>query len=236
MFDIFVPTTMRDLTLIYGPNGRAISANAATNLQRISIQAPVGVEVASSVSARELTIESTLSNSITLATGGSLILDTATLSGGINGIFAGSGSSLDITNVLVFNVSQVGIDLSASVTGSMNFVTIADTGFAASTVNAAGIFCSTSLLAVRSSVVWTPTSNRVPISGCSIATTSIAGPIGVVGAMNVDPQFVNPQNRDYHLKANSPAKDVAETGPVTDFEGDARPVNRYDLGADEVRP
>jgi hypothetical protein len=54
--------------------------------------------------------------------------------------------------------------------------------------------------------------------------------------MNLDPRFVNPVARDYHLGANSPARDAVDVGPATDFEGDARPSGpRFDLGADEAR-
>lgn len=54
--------------------------------------------------------------------------------------------------------------------------------------------------------------------------------------MNVDPRFVDSGARDYHLGANSPARDVVDVGPAADFEGDARPIGpRFDLGADEAK-
>ena len=53
--------------------------------------------------------------------------------------------------------------------------------------------------------------------------------------MNVDPRFVDPVVRDYHLSAGSPARDAVNAGPATDFEGDPRPRgSRFDLGADEA--
>jgi len=52
--------------------------------------------------------------------------------------------------------------------------------------------------------------------------------------MNLDPLFVNPQSRDYHININSPARDMVDTGPSLDFERDPRPRGaRFDLGADE---
>jgi hypothetical protein len=64
---------------------------------------------------------------------------------------------------------------------------------------------------------------------------TIAGPVMTAGAMNVDPQFVDAASRDYHIVATSPARDMVDSGPMTDFEGDARPRGmRFDIGADEA--
>jgi hypothetical protein len=98
--------------------------------------------------------------------------------------------------------------------------------------------CPTGLgLTVASTIIWTPqTSGFVGIdSGCALSTV-IAGPIAVAGAMNVDPTFVDETHRDYHLAAGSPARDVLDTGPMTDFEGDTRPQGpKFDIGADEAK-
>jgi hypothetical protein len=65
----------------------------------------------------------------------------------------------------------------------------------------------------------------------------ITGPTVVAGASNTDPMFVNLAQNDYHLAAGSPARDAVDTGPATDFEGDARPQGaRFDIGADEAMP
>jgi hypothetical protein len=84
--------------------------------------------------------------------------------------------------------------------------------------------------------VWTPGTTQVPISGCNL-TNVIAGPVAVAGAMNVDPQFVDLAQGNYHLSATSPARDTVNTGPAFDFEGDPRPQGaRFDIGADEAAP
>jgi hypothetical protein len=62
----------------------------------------------------------------------------------------------------------------------------------------------------------------------------IVGPTPIPGISNADPQFVNRSKRDYHLSPSSPARDMVDYGPVTDFEGDSRPRGpRFDIGADE---
>jgi hypothetical protein len=66
-----------------------------------------------------------------------------------------------------------------------------------------------------------------------------------VGALHLDPRFRDLANGDYHLAADSPLIDAgsAEDAPLTDFEGDARPLDGDgdgraipDIGADEHNP
>jgi hypothetical protein len=112
--------------------------------------------------------------------------------------------------------------------GTMSFSTIVNTGTAAT----AGLKCSASL-SVQSTIIWTP--NVPPISGGCTLNTVIAGPTAVTGATNSDPLFVDPTHNDFHIMATSPAKDLVDTGPATDLDGNLRPRGaRFDIGAYEA--
>src|SRR5207244_1331556 len=111
------------------------------------------------VTIRDVTVEVTSGSAIGIfvQSGGSLSLDRATVSGGAGGITAlNGGSTVDISNTLVYGTTKAGIDLGAGsvVGGSISFVTIADTG--ASSTTFAGLVCPTSVFPVRSTIVWTP--------------------------------------------------------------------------------
>jgi hypothetical protein len=75
---------------------------------------------------------------------------------------------------------------------------------------------------------------------CS-ASFSDVGPEPASGITNInmDPIFLSVMQNNFHLMANSPAKDAADPAAtlVSDFDGDARPQGpRRDIGADEVKP
>jgi hypothetical protein len=65
---------------------------------------------------------------------------------------------------------------------------------------------------------------------------------GTVSTGSVDvqgePDFVDPDNGDYHIARNSAARDAGVDGGVRhDVDGDPRPLgNGYDIGADEFHP
>ncbi len=62
------------------------------------------------------------------------------------------------------------------------------------------------------------------------------GPTWDKKPIHADPQFVDPQNRDFHLKAGSPAIDAGvPTNATRDFDGIQRPYgSAFDIGAFEV--
>ncbi len=71
----------------------------------------------------------------------------------------------------------------------------------------------------------------------SLLWANEGGTLALSGTLSVflDPRFVDPINRDYHLQADSPAIDAgADVGVRVDFEGDPRPMGvGPDIGADE---
>jgi len=69
---------------------------------------------------------------------------------------------------------------------------------------------------------------------CQIIYSDIEGGWPDGGNINADPRFVNPANRDYHLRTDSPCRDKgAPAGaPAADIEGTSRGAFR-DMGAYE---
>ncbi|HDQ72496.1 MAG TPA: right-handed parallel beta-helix repeat-containing protein [Chloroflexi bacterium] len=71
----------------------------------------------------------------------------------------------------------------------------------------------------------------------SLLWANEGGTLVLSGTLSIflDPRFVDPINRDYHLQADSPAIDAgADVGVRVDFEGDPRPMgDGPDIGADE---
>jgi hypothetical protein len=71
----------------------------------------------------------------------------------------------------------------------------------------------------------------------SLLWANEGGTLALSGTLSVflDPLFVDPPNRDYHLRDDSPAIDAgADVGVSVDFEGDRRPMGAGpDIGADE---
>lgn len=239
MFDFSLPSSIVDLNIEYGNFGRAVVARAPTRLRRVTIKSETGIEVRSTVDAQDISVLATggSSPSSIVVVGGSLNLARAVLKGGDKGISATAGSILELENVLISDTTETGVDLiqGSATTASLAFVTIVRTGTSLTT-GVAGLICPNANTSVRSTIVWTPTNLALPaISGCALST-AIVGPVGAVGAQNVDPEFVDFANENYHLSDISPAKDLVDVGPNFDFEGDPRPNGeRFDIGADEIR-
>lgn len=225
---IQVPTKLRDLYIVH-PLSYGVYVESDVAIEHSRIRATVGITSYSHTSLRDVQINAAATG-ISLA-GGSLSIDGATISGGANAIVDGASSStgIDAVNLLVYGTSDVALDLDSS-TGSLKFVTIASSG--SSSATASGLSCA--FLNVQSVIIWTPNSLRPPIMGNCPRSSTIAGPVTVSDAMNVDPRFISLAAEDFHLAAGSPARDLVDAGPSHDFENDPRPLGaRFDIGADE---
>jgi hypothetical protein len=188
-----------------------------------------GVLSSGNVTIRDVVIEDC--NYAVSAGGGQMSIERAVLRRGITGVVATS-TAVKLTNALIYGTSDLAIDLS-SASGVIEFTTVADSG-ADDGLGPRAVKCNSSTT-LRSSIIWLPgVSSRVPFQDCNVVS-SIAGPINGPGATNVDPKFVDAANHDYHIATISPARDAVDTGPMTDFEGDARPRGaKFDIGADEA--
>jgi Cys-rich repeat protein len=232
VFNVQLPTTIRDLDIAMSPIGRGILAGAATLIERTKIQAPTGIEAQASIVVRDVVLEARSASDPGIAgiliNAGSAIIERTTSTNGDHGIRAAAGATVDATNVLIYRTLREGIQVAANVSGSLNFVTIAETGSDNPPVR--GLTCGN--LSVRSTIIWT----RQGVAGSPVSTTctfvsSIAGPTTVNGATNADPLFVSPSTDDYRLTPRSPAIDVADAGPSVD---DPRPRGAgFDIGAYE---
>ncbi|MGN6106362.1 MAG: hypothetical protein ACTHU0_14740 [Kofleriaceae bacterium] len=228
-----LPTTLRDLEL-ESAVGTTLRVRSRAVVERVQLRTTSSfgsaLHTLGATTLRDVTMQSNRCG-ITLD-GGSLTIDRATIRGGTSGICAQQPGVVDLSNLLVSGTSEIGIDLSGS-SGTAAFVTIVDTGTTGTGV--AGLKCH-STLALRSSIIWTPDAlSRPAFEGNCAVASSIIGPTGVVGSMNVDPLFVNRAAGNYHLSGGSPARDLVDTGPTMDFERDSRPRGaRFDIGADEA--
>lgn len=190
-----------------------------------------------SATARNLKISGSVDTAaIVVGASGELAIDRGEISGGTVGIQAEAGAKVRLRNVLIWGTSGRALELGQAI-GEVEFSTIADAGGSSQAAPCA-VACNPNVR-VTSSIIWQPS--------CAVGAADAAGPCtfrsSIVsngpapGITNVDPRFVNPAGRDYHLQSSSPAKDGADEGPATDFEGDPRPRGaRFDIGADEAGP
>lgn len=240
--DILGPLKIRDLTFTESGDAFAhvriapmssgfvlLEGVRFTSAHRLRIDGPTVLRnakfSASTDSTAAIVVEST----------GELTIEGAEIERGVVGIQAtATGAKVHIKNLLVRGTSGRGLELQ-NATGELEFSTIAGVG---ATVAAApcAVTC-TSNFRVTSSIIWQETCSgniRDAAGPCTFQSSIVSNP-PAPGIMNVDPAFVNGPAGDFHISASSPAKDVLDTGPAMDFEGDARPRGtKFDIGADEA--
>lgn len=230
LLDVRVPARIRDLELVaIGGNALSLTADEPSYVERIRIRrAYLGVSTSGTVTLRDVEIADATYG---ISFSGQITVERAVIYGGQTGIAATNGV-MNVSNALIYGTTRRALELQYA-SGSISFSTIADSG-TDSGDGPRAVACG-GQLTIRSSIIWAPgLTERVPVEGCNLSST-IAGPTITPGAMNANPQFVDAANGDYHLAANSPARDVVDSGPETDFEGDPRPRGaRFDIGADEA--
>lgn len=234
LLELTSPAVLRDIEL-ENSAGTALVASSTVTVERVKVRisTPFTAAIRSSgvVTLRDVDVRS--AGCGVRLNGGSLQVDGVTITGGTKGICAQSPTVVNWVNLMIAGTTDVGAEL-PGVSGTIAFMTITETG--AGGTGASGLSCTFSQLQIASSIIWTPAVTARPtIEGPCSVTSSIVGPTGVIGAMNVNPQFVAPATNDFHLSGGSPARDMANAGPAHDFEGDPRPRGaRFDLGADEA--
>ncbi len=78
-------------------------------------------------------------------------------------------------------------------------------------------------------------------NGLGTCGPAIPDQTGINGNICISPQFVNPDNNDYHLNYDSGCIDTGDpnfsAGALTDYDGEPRKLGRFiDIGADEAWP
>ena len=175
--------------------------------------------------------------------------DTGTAEGNGGGIHILGYSEPTITNsIIAGNEAENGAGISSESNSSPTIINCTITGNTAD-VDGGGIYCeNVSSPTVINSILWDDTASGSPneivlISSSSINITysDIEGSYTGIGNINDDPEFVGPDNDDFHLGPGSSCINTGTTtdAPEYDFEGDPRlgsvsGDNMPDMGVDEA--
>lgn len=226
-FVVNVKTTL--VGLFFGPTENTNSAiqceDAPCRLRRIRLQRLGSIFPGPMMEIEDSDLDFILGSGVTLNNVTDSVKITRTR---LRGFVSGTGGVIDITNTMV--LGEVSLPTGQ---GTIQFSTLATSGGAGTGIEPRVVKAGPGVT-LRDSIVWAGGTTQLPLGGGCTVTNSIVGPTAVPGASNVDPQFVS--FSDFHLSANSPARDMASTGPGVDFEGEPRPVGAgFDLGADEVQ-
>ena len=206
-----------------------MQVQAAAVLKRVKLSGTNGLSLTGQVKGEDLTIDG---SAVGVVSTGSATINRAIIRGVQNAISASQGT-LNITNALVSATGGTAVEL-VGTAGSIASTTVYSNWYSAG--SPAGVRCASASVAIRSSIVWTPTTTqRVGVEGGCPLSSSIVGPVGVAGAPSSDPLFINIATRDFRLSGGSPARDAADSGPTTDIDKRPRPQGlRFDLGAYET--
>ena len=187
----------------------------------------------------------------------------------VGGLRCHANTSAVIRNCLIAdNTGRVAGGLAISGFGAFEITTSTFSGNVATEFGGGGIRAfGTEPVAIRNCILW---GNQAPIGSQLLLDSGFNDPSVVsvdfsaveggekgvfvddaccspshliwgVGNIEVDPQFVDPENADYHLSSGSPCLDTGDPAfepepKETDIDGDPRIIGRQvDIGADEFR-
>jgi len=131
--------------------------------------------------------------------------------------------------------------------GSPSLENCTISGNSASIGRGGGIFCPTGVTIVKQSIIWGNYAsasgwreiNRATGASVKVSYSNVRGGYSGNGNINLDPNFINPSNRNYRLLPNSPCIDTGDPNyeaepSETDLDGNPRVVGaRIDMGAYE---
>lgn len=176
----------------------------------------------------------------TTLSGNTIVSNTADIAGG--GIyvsaFYGLGGSVDASNDLIANNTSPseGVHLSGGELTARHWTLVNNGSYALTTDGGSATLTNTIVATHTVAGFWGSDitadhtlffNSGTPCGGGASCTNSISG----------DPAFVNPAAFDYHLTSGSAAIDVGvDAGVETDIDGEPRPYQIPDLGADEYWP
>lgn len=235
-----IPLIVRDLTFqeLSGAPSIDMRATSGTNaIERVTIEAKSqGVTLAGTTRLRDVTLRGMPNGGLSygIDIGDATVdIDRVSLSGFDTCITSNGASSIaTIRNVIAVGCGVRALDLNKT-SGLTEFSTLV-TQNAGTGTGPRVVECGTfSQMTLRGNIVWAPNATQPAVAGCALVS-SIVGPTAVAGSSNADPRFVDLANGDFHLQSTSPARDVLDMGPMTDFAGNPRPLGgRYDQGAYE---
>lgn len=95
-------------------------------------------------------------------------------------------------------------------TGTVTLSTIVNGLATADTTVPSDVSCdASSNISITDSIVWNTGSQPITSPNDCFFSTSIGGPTTITGATNVNPQFVDQANGNFHISSTSPAIEMA---------------------------